>query len=447
MKKSLLALIVIVGFSFSTSASHMMGGYIWFTCADDPSTSQLEYQANMVLLFDTQGASPVTNPSLTYGNGQTVGLTTTSSFLTPVGANRTAEVFYYTGSATLQPNTMYNFEYSICCRPANVNNVNAQPAYYLNTILRTGANCNSSPSIMTPMWLHWPLLTPWGTSFAVTDPDQDQIAFVLDTPMQSSSLAVQYSVSAPAGGMPALDSATGLFTFIADTTGLYAFGYLINAYDANGVMTSTTRVDLPIGIIPPPSSNTPNLINISTPPGLVNNEQYFTSSGGDTLTFSAVADSAIQAEVFYPSFVDSNEVYIDLQSFKQSSGASASINWTPSANSDVNEFPVVIRFTAQGFSRDVSFIAKNQDNISVAEYQSFEAILYPNPSSGSIQINLERPIEQCSIVDAQGRVVYEGEVDRTSLAPDLDLNLESGVYFIRLYTDTGHMKVLPLIIE
>ena len=81
------------------------------------------------------------------------------------------------------------------------------------------------------------------------------------------------------------------------------------------------------------------------------------------------------------------------------------------------------------------------------------AVLYPNPSTGSFRIkleNMESDIEQIDveILDVQGRAVYQEancKVNKQEAAIETKLN--TGNYFVRIYHSSGLNMTKKLMIE
>ena len=81
------------------------------------------------------------------------------------------------------------------------------------------------------------------------------------------------------------------------------------------------------------------------------------------------------------------------------------------------------------------------------------AVLYPNPSTGSFRIkleNMESDIEQIDveILDVQGRAVYQEancKVNKQEAAIETKLN--AGYYLVRIYDGSGLNLTKKLMIE
>jgi hypothetical protein len=64
--------------------------------------------------------------------------------------------------------------------------------------------------------------------------------------------------------------------------------------------------------------------------------------------------------------------------------------------------------------------------------------IFPNPTSGSIQLNSDNTITEISVFDQLGKLVYNAKV--TAKNPSLELNLPNGVYFVQAKTETEMLK-------
>ena len=68
-----------------------------------------------------------------------------------------------------------------------------------------------------------------------------------------------------------------------------------------------------------------------------------------------------------------------------------------------------------------------------------EVIMYPNPSSGVVQIQTpsNRTLQQIFVVDMKGSVVHQDAIQGSSVNHELELNVEPGAYVLRLQFDSG----------
>ncbi|NVK04497.1 MAG: T9SS type A sorting domain-containing protein [Flavobacteriia bacterium] len=447
MKKALLTLTALLGLSVMASASHMMGGYIAATCADDPNTTPLEYKVQAYLIYDLAGIAYPQQITVSDGNGGTETLLQVSATTIQLGTY-TADVVLYEATVDLMANTTYDFSYSTCCRSQAFQNINGSAAIYFNTMISTGSSCNSSPSMLTPLALTWPQNLPWFSAFTTVDPDWDFLFYELDELQDAAGSSIPYDTTAyGANGWPALDSVTGIFTMTAPNLGFYGIGFVIHAVDGSGQVTSTTRVDFPIGVLPPPSSAGSNFIQIGVPAAVTNGYANFNVSAPDTIYSGCYSDSSVSAQVFYPNSVDSNEVYIDIQSQKHAGSATVEFSWAPTVSGSIDEFPVVIRYESEGWSKDYVFMARKNNDVGTEELEVNALKLYPNPSTGSFTLEFEAGARNLRVLDLQGRAIASESIDANSTSISKDLDLESGVYFVEVEFANGSVAVQALVIE
>lgn len=447
MKKALLTLFAIIGISSLASATHMMGGYIAATCNDDPNTSLLEYDLNAYLIYDTGGISYPQTVSVADGQGGQHTLSISNTATIQLGTY-VAEVVTYSASVSLMSGTLYDFSYSTCCRSQAFQNIAGSPAIYFNTVLNTGAGCNSSPTMLSPLALNWPQNLPWFTAFTAVDPEWDFLFYDLDTLQSAAGVSIPYDTSAyNSTGWPMLDTIAGVFTMTAPNLGFYGIGFVIYAVDPSGQMTSATRVDFPIGVIAPPAPGGGNLIAVGVPSAVVNSYATFNISSPDTITIAAYSDSSMTAEVFYPSAVDSSSIYVDIQAQKQAGSAVVEFSWAPTPMLTIQEFPVVVRFASEGFEKDYVFMAKSNNDVGAAELEAVELALYPNPTTGSFNLTFEEEATSFRVMDARGTVVMSEEIDASVRELSRWLNASSGVYFVQIDFANGSNTTRALIIE
>lgn len=427
-----------------------MGGYIAAICDDDPNTSTVEYKLQAYLIYDLGGVQYPNAVNLQEAQGQTFQLTQASATTIQLGTYN-ADVVLYESTVALNANTMYDIGYSTCCRSgAFVNLGNAMSStMYFNTVFFTGAGCNSTPAMLAPLALNWPQNVPWFTSFAAVDLDWDFLFYDFDTIQTAPGMSLAYDTTAyDTIGRPALDSLAGVFTMLAPNTGFYGFGFVIYALDASGQLTSATRVDFPIGVVPPPASaGGGNFIQIGVPSTVLNSVATFNVSNPDTLYMGAYSDSSVSAHVFYPASVDSNEVYVDIQSLKQAGSATVEFSWAPTTAGGVSEFPVVVRYESEGWEKDYVFIARKNNDVGVGEFEETSLTLYPNPSEGAFTLEFEEGANEMKVHDLQGRLVASTSIDPNSTVVTSQLELESGIYFVSVEFENGSVAVQALIVE
>jgi phosphatidylserine/phosphatidylglycerophosphate/cardiolipin synthase-like enzyme len=112
-------------------------------------------------------------------------------------------------------------------------------------------------------------------------------------------------------------------------------------------------------------------------------------------------------------------------------------NWTNSAEEDYDENTLIIHDAVIANMYYEEFMARYQDvagaAVGIASKQNSEVNMYPNPTSDFITIehlsNLE--IENISIIDSQGRIIYEDSTQST-IKRVLMSDYPKGIYYVRI---------------
>lgn len=89
-----------------------------------------------------------------------------------------------------------------------------------------------------------------------------------------------------------------------------------------------------------------------------------------------------------------------------------------------------------------------QISLNIEEFESNEFNIYPNPSQGSISIDLSglKGPQILSIIDTKGAIVVNENVASGTVI-SYDLNIERGVYIVRLSDQNGIVRRARLVIE
>ncbi len=106
-------------------------------------------------------------------------------------------------------------------------------------------------------------------------------------------------------------------------------------------------------------------------------------------------------------------------------------------NVPAGEYSVVIQ-DAQGCTDSLSFVVEIISSVSTPNYSLQNVTLYPNPTSGLVNLSLELPQSQpirLFVVNQLGQLIYEEQwASQTSLQTQLDLNGQAaGIYFLRIF--------------
>lgn len=278
LKKRLLLLINLLGFTLSMNASHIVGGEMYYDCLGGT-----QYRVTVKLYRDCASTGAVyDNPlpiTVFNGSGSQIHHFTIpfpgSSILPVVFSNPCVDIptgicveeAIYQQVVTLPASANgYTLSYQRCCRGPAVTNLNGPENQGLTLTVRippaSEAICNNSPRFNN----YPPLLFCAGQELvfnhSATDPDGDVIVYELVQPFQGGTdvapapdpasappytpvmWAAGYSQTVPFGaGSPiTLNPTTGLLTATPSVPGLYVVGVAAKEYRA-GVLISTTVRD------------------------------------------------------------------------------------------------------------------------------------------------------------------------------------------------------------
>ena len=86
--------------------------------------------------------------------------------------------------------------------------------------------------------------------------------------------------------------------------------------------------------------------------------------------------------------------------------------------------------------------------LSIEEFENGDFKIYPNPTDGNFSINLTglKGYQIVTILDTKGSIVYYDNVSAGGILP-LDLNLEHGMYIVKLVDQHGMIRRAKLMIE
>lgn len=236
MRKILIALVLLFG--FQASASHLISGNFTYEFISQ-SGNQRTYKINLYLFRDVTG---VNLPNTAYINYKKANQSTIynlslsqASITTPTNtcnSNISYAVHKYSTNVTLDASSVYDFAYSVCCRPMNVSNLSnpSSQSIYLTTRIVTsrpsGRQFNNSVEFDNRI-MAAPLNTPSSFVLNYPDVDGDSLSYEITNVKGGASntmtpanvaYATGYSNAAPLGpnGSLIIDSITG--TMMAESS-------------------------------------------------------------------------------------------------------------------------------------------------------------------------------------------------------------------------------------
>jgi PKD repeat protein len=122
-------------------------------------------------------------------------------------------------------------------------------------------------------------------------------------------------------------------------------------------------------------------------------------------------------------------------------------NFNPSV-SGAGSFPITYAYTdANGCSGTAQSTIIVDPCLSVGENEKWNMSIYPNPSIGNIEITSDVPYSNLKMVDAQGKVIFDMEIDQFDSVKTIDLSsYANGHYTLQVLGEFG-IKYHQLVIS
>ncbi len=263
---SFSVLFILVMFSISTRASHVVGGEITYTCLGNNT-----YDIELRLFRDCSGIALPASATIQVYDGARVHLGSFSasvlglSYLKiskPACATVSPNFCVQTGrypyaSITLPPSTSgYVFVFQECCRNANISNLgvlSSSPGITVTSSTSATLPCNSSPKFNNNPPLVIPFNLPVSINASATDPDGDSLYYELCSPLMNSPsrapfdtipfVSGQYSKN-PIPSVPhiSIDPGSGFISGSISQIGNYLVAICVHEY-RNGVHIGSIQRD------------------------------------------------------------------------------------------------------------------------------------------------------------------------------------------------------------
>ena len=473
--KRFLCFILLVAASFSTRASHLMGGEI----VAHYDTALNAYVITLTHYRDTLGIHMYTTADISIYQETTPGswslyashaapLNVALSTLLLPNFPYGVEVGVYTDTVVLPPGT-YRILNDSCCRNGAILNM-ANPfseSMVLYTDLYVDAQDNSTPGFLAMPIAHFPQNQPAYYNPLPFDPDLDSLSWTLNTPISTHSYTSPSLVFTPVVGFvtPAADPSgpftmnpvTGEITWTPDTVGNYVQSFEVNEIK-NAIPTGRIIRDMQYVILPGGGNSSPNFQTIT--PFSVNNQQNYNYKyylPGNQLIFQILGTdpdaSTVELTAFSQAFKMANPA--TFSTFAVGNNLIGTFAWTPPAGF-TKDMIVVFRVRDGLFTRDFTLLLRKGDVTSVNSIGgnvNNEISVFPNPASNKLTLsfNIEEEISGdvvlYSTLGQKVQTLFTGTISKGNTQLSRELNLAPGTYYLIVRDNGQAVKTLPVIIR
>ncbi len=282
MKKILPILFLFL--SLSSTATHIVGGYLSYECRGLNQLGDVSYFIRMRLYRDCENGDPLARESFVpvtiFRPGgsilQVVNLQPIQRDTIPDDVSNPCvvqspdicvEEEIYEGFVNLDPSQGYTFTFQRCCRNGTINNI-TDPGDQGSTFSVDVPNFNTFGCNSTPEFQNFPpiilcALFDFDVDMSATDADGDSLSYSLCAPFNYSSstnsfpnpsnpppynlinFESPFTASLPIPSSPAIsiDAVNGKLSGIPNALGQYLIGFCVEEY-RNGVLLNTVRRDI-----------------------------------------------------------------------------------------------------------------------------------------------------------------------------------------------------------
>lgn len=458
MKKLLLSALAIMGM-MQSHATHLMGGQI-----TSQNIGGNTYAVTLTVYRDTLGIpiSPIAIINYAEVNGTWTDMHTVN-VSAPNNYGNGVEEYVYIDTITFPNTGDFGLSWSDCCRNCALMNMTTPCAesFYLENKLYVDPT-NSSPVFLNPPIPLAQQGTPFNYNPLPFDIDGDSLYWQLDTPLTSVGLYVTgYTYPYADTSMPfTMNPNTGEVSFMPSTIGYFQASFLVNEYRA-GVKIGEIRRDMQIivvpGLAPPP------IVNTTSNAFPYSGKQFYLTPGTSfTMTLTATDN-----DNRFISVIGNGEPFINgngatVTTSNGIGGASAVINWTPTANQQRNAAYVAALRVSQAvynytFANDYSislFVGVIPAGINDNSNVKGVSDVYPNPTSGSFNIDYNAAIAtsiNVKVYDLLGSLIVTKNNININAGINIvsinDANLSKGKYILKIETPNEKPVTRPLTVE
>ena len=467
LKKLLITLLILplalLLFQPKANASHLRGGEITMT-----QISGFQYMIGAAFYRDTLGVPMASsNFVITEQGGNGWSTTVLIPVPSPINLGNGVERYNFIDTITVPNAGEYEITATNCCRNAailNMTNPSAESMMLYSTFTVPPSAANSTPIFLNDPVTIAQVNTPWNYNPIPFDPDGDSLYYSLVTPMSSQNPVAGYVL--PMGSAPfTLDQLTGGISWTPNTLGAFASAVLVEEF-RNGVKIGQIVRDMQIIVLPAGSNaNRAQFINTSSWPTNGNGNFQFQLPVGNQFNLTVTAsdpdlDPLSMSAAGEPLIHPSNPAAFSYTYNGTTGEATGTFSWSPdNTQLRTNPYVIAIRTTEMvggiGLSEDLSILLQTTTATGIPAPDHFGQVsLYPNPARNAINLSFDLPsteVVKVTVVDIHGRVaatLADQEFPAgTNLLHHEGLNLENGIYFIKIQGANAQPLVKKLLIQ
>lgn len=457
MKKLVLSVILGLGLTNFSSASHMMGGQITIE-----HVSGMDYRVVYTAYRDMTGIPIAQVASISF-----VDSLTGTSFIVPIPYDTAVTVlvpgveeYVYQAIVTFPYTGTWSVSYDECCRNAAIlNMIPGSHFFYSKVFVDT---MNSTPVFLNPPIVMAQENVPFYYNPLPFDVDGDSISWSLDIPLDAGGVpSLGYVLPSSDSLVPFnMDPITGEITFLPNMLGNFQVSVRVKEY-RNGVQIGEISRDMQLIVVQ--SLNVPSVLMISSNAAPFNGKAYSVTPGSSFSMNVTIFDADNQGVTITgsgePFLLTSNPAVLNV--VNGSGTSTATVAWTPSS-AQARTAPYVLGlrvnevYNNMVFQSDVSISLRVGFGTTGINEQSNEAQLQLSPNPASNQFNLQFVSKSADDVTVEVMSMEGKRMSHfvnTEIASGLNviqinnLHLAKGVYLVNLNQNAKSLGVQRLVIQ
>lgn len=459
--------------SFSTKATHLMGGEITASQLHDSTywITLTTYRDTLGIPMDSVAHFTVKdtagNTVMTFSIPYDTAISGGTLRLYPYGV----EVYIFQDSIKLPGSGTFHISFTDCCRNGAIQNLShplSDNMYLTTTVTHFDSTSNSTPFFLVQPVVFLPRNTSWSYNPLPFDVDGDSLVWSLDVPLTGFNTACAGYSNPPSTstGTFNINSANGSISWTASTLGNFDASVLVEEY-RNNVKIGEIRRDMQF-IVVNPTGNMARMSNMNEVPKDNFGNYHFVLNANTRHTFSFFAEDPDSNDVV------SMQAYGEPFLFPQGKRASFFVNktgktygneiegtfvWKPDVNMVRQKPYITVYRVSDGINTIDYTVMYTVDNplqsppLSVERFDvGIESTIYPNPFSDVLNISMlldDAHSIGFDIYDLNGRKVFNSPVRRLESGKHLirqSLNLSSGQYLVEIKADSKTIKIEKVLI-